>query len=332
VAIPTETVYGLGAHALDAQAVARIFEAKARPAWNPLIVHVANQHAARALVANWPEQATQLADAFWPGPLTLVLTKASHVPDIVTAGGDTIALRIPAHEGALALLRACALPIAAPSANRFTELSPTTAQHVADGLGERVGMILDGGPCTIGVESTVLDLSGERPVVLRPGHITAEQIAEVLGEPVRKRSEATSASKSRTAAPTTSHTTAQQAASSPPPQKSPGMAARHYAPKTPVWLASEADVDDISRALAQLQTDPVHRFGLLALQGGLQLEGAHWAIRLPRDPVRYARALYAALHELDRADCQVLIVERPPDEPHWDAVNDRLLRSTRESA
>ncbi len=311
VAIPTETVYGLGAHALDAQAIARIYEAKSRPAWNPLIVHVADVAAAQALVADWPERASLLASAFWPGPLTLVLKKADHVPDIVTAGAATIALRIPAHEGTLALLRTSGLPIAAPSANRFTELSPTTAQHVADGLGDRVGLILDGGPCAVGVESTVVDLTTEQPVVLRPGHITPDQIAQVLGEPVRKRSPYAAADSGTT------------------PHASPGLSARHYAPATPVWLVSETDVPEVARSLSS-DAAP-QRFALLALEGGLALPGAQAARRLPRDPVLYARGLYAALHELDEAQCDVLIVERPPDEPLWDAVNDRLLRSTRES-
>ena len=315
-------MYGLGAHALNASAVARIYEAKARPAWNPLIVHVAGVAAAQSLVARWPERATLLANAFWPGPLTLVLKKASHVPDIVTAGASTIALRIPAHEGALALLRESQLPIAAPSANRFTELSPTTAQHVADGLGDRVGMILDGGRCEVGVESTVVDLTADQPIVLRPGHISAEQIAEVLGEPVRRRSP-------QTADSTPALELAQSPGAPVAAHPSPGMSARHYAPQTPVWLASSTDVQQLVESLSH--SDAPRRFALLALEQGLQLPGAHAELRLPRHPVQYARGLYAALHELDRARCDVVVVERPPTEPGWEAVNDRLLRSTRDS-
>lgn len=251
-----------------------------------------------------------MANAFWPGPLTLVLNKAEHVPDIVTAGAGTIALRIPAHEGTLALLRTSGLPIAAPSANRFTELSPTTAQHVADGLGDRVGLILDGGPCAVGVESTVVDLTAVQPIVLRPGHITPEQIAQVLREPVLKRSPHASASPAH-------------------PHASPGLSARHYAPATPVWLASETDAQEVARALSSGGA-PL-RFALLALEQGLQLPGAFIERRLARDPAAYARGLYAALHELDRAGCQLLVVERPPKGSQWDAVHDRLIRGTRES-
>jgi L-threonylcarbamoyladenylate synthase len=163
VAFPTETVYGLGANALDANAVARIFAAKGRPAWNPVIVHVPNAAAARALVAEWPDRAQRLADAYWPGPLTLVLRRAPQVPDGVTAGTDTVGVRVPAHPVALALLEAAGVPVAAPSANRFTHLSPTTAAHVAAALGDHVACILDGGPCDVGIESTVLDAPRPSP-------------------------------------------------------------------------------------------------------------------------------------------------------------------------
>ncbi|MEO8127746.1 MAG: L-threonylcarbamoyladenylate synthase [Bryobacteraceae bacterium] len=181
VAFPTETVYGLGANAMDAEAVGRIFAAKGRPATSPLIVHVDSVEMARGLVTAWPESADALASKFWPGPLTLILPKQPSIPGRVTAGLTTVGLRMPSHPVALALIRAAGIPLAAPSANRFTELSPTTARHVREALGNRVDMVLDGGPCTVGIESTVLSLAGGIPVLLRPGMITQEQIEDVIG-------------------------------------------------------------------------------------------------------------------------------------------------------
>ena len=181
VAFPTETVYGLGAHGLDARAVERIYEAKGRPAYNPVILHVADARAARVLAAHWPEAAERLAERYWPGPLTLVLRRADIVPAIATAGLDAVGIRVPAHPVALALLAAAQIPVAAPSANRSTELSPTSAEHVARALGDRVDVLLDGGETTLGIESTVLDLTGERPVLLRPGLLTREELELVIG-------------------------------------------------------------------------------------------------------------------------------------------------------
>ena len=181
VAFPTETVYGLGAHALDVQAVARIYAAKGRPSYNPLIVHVADVEAAKALVTDWPTTAKLLARAFWPGPLTMVLPKRAVVPDAITAGLPAVAIRVPVHPVALALLREAGIPIAAPSANRFTELSPTAAEHVVQSLGDAVDLVLDGGSTTVGIESTVVDLTGPAPRILRPGMISAAQIRAVVG-------------------------------------------------------------------------------------------------------------------------------------------------------
>ncbi|HTU92605.1 MAG TPA: L-threonylcarbamoyladenylate synthase, partial [Gemmataceae bacterium] len=216
VAFPTETVYGLGANALDASAVARIFAAKGRPANNPLIVHVANAGEARNVVADWPASAALLAEYFWPGPLTLVLPKRDTVPDVVTAGGPTVAVRVPAHPVAQALSRAADLPIAAPSANRSTELSPTRAEHVLRGLDGRIEMLLDGGPTSGGIESTVLDLTATPPRLLRPGLIGVAEIEAVIGSLAR----------------VCSLTVAVQ--NSPQPLPSPGMMPRHYAPRTPL--------------------------------------------------------------------------------------------------
>jgi L-threonylcarbamoyladenylate synthase len=204
VAFPTETVYGLGANALDADAVRRIFEAKGRPMSSPLIVHVASIEMARELASEWPEKAEILAKRFWPGPLTIIVRKSSNVPDVVTAGLPSVGLRIPAHAVAQALLEAAQIPIAAPSANRFTELSPTTASHVPEDVAD---MILDGGSCTVGIESTVISLVGPVPRILRPGMITQTQIEQSIG-PVEVGAGV----------------------------ESPGQHPRHYSPRTPVIL------------------------------------------------------------------------------------------------
>lgn len=214
VAFPTETVYGLGADARNAAAVQKIFAAKGRPASNPLIVHVASEATARGLAAHWPESASQLAAAHWPGPLTLVVEKTDIIPAIVTAGGSTVGLRVPAHPVALELLEACGLPLAAPSANRSEEISPTTAQHVADSLGPFVDdlLILDGGPCQVGIESTVVDVTGPNPQILRPGMLT-------LGLTQFDSSEPDMGSIAR----------------------SPGQMLRHYAPRKPLIIVQSAE-------------------------------------------------------------------------------------------
>lgn len=213
VAFPTETVYGLGAHALDEAAVRRIYEAKGRPATSPLIVHVLNAEMARGLASEWPDAAQRLTERFWPGPLTLVLPKQAIVPDLVTAGLPSVGLRMPSHPMALALLEQARLPIAAPSANRFTHLSPTTAEHVRVGLGSAVDYVLDGGPSWVGIESTVLSLCGE-PALLRPGMVTRSEIEESIG-PVA----------------TTERVTGEA-------HTSPGLHERHYQPRTELYLGA----------------------------------------------------------------------------------------------
>ncbi|MFL5613432.1 MAG: L-threonylcarbamoyladenylate synthase [Gemmatimonadaceae bacterium] len=303
VAFPTETVYGLGAHALDAAAVAGIFAAKGRPSYNPLIVHVLDESAARALAIEWPEIASRLARAFWPGPLTLVLRKQDIVPDNVTAGLGSVALRVPSHPVALALLRAADVPVAAPSANRSTELSPTTAQHVARSLGDRVDLVLDGGPTTVGIESTVVDLRGPRPMILRPGLIGARELEPVVG---------------RLGTKNETHGEA--------PRASPGMLDRHYAPRARLVLFDMADADRAATEVRRLRADGTI-VGAIVMRA--ELPGGTDVVRMPRDPGGYAQRLYAALHEVDDRGAGVVFVERVPNGDAWNGVRDRLERATR---
>ena len=304
VAFPTETVYGLGGNALDPAAVARIFEAKGRPAHNPLIVHLPDAAAARALAASWPEQAERLGRRWWPGPLTLVLPRAACVPDIVTAGGPTVALRVPAHPAAQALLRAAGVPLAAPSANRSGEVSPTTAAHVARGLAGRIPLVLDGGATNVGIESTVLDLSGPMPVLLRAGMISRAELERDIG-PVA---------------------TPGRAERDEEPRPSPGMLDRHYAPRAPLHLLqSERDGGELARA--------VHARGerVGAVTFGSPPPDADEVILLPAEPEGYARGLYGALHRLDELGVAVILAVTPPGEAQWDAVRDRLRRAAHHS-
>lgn len=306
VAFPTETVYGLGAHALDPDAVARIFAAKGRPATNPLIVHVASVEAARDLTSRWPDAAERLASRFWPGPLTLVLPKAAAVPDSVTAGLPSVAVRIPSHPVALALLREAGIPVAAPSANRFTQLSPTTATHVEASLGDSVKLILDGGPTNVGIESTVLDLTGERPVLLRPGAITREELATALG--------------TRILDPDT--TPAEDA-----PRPSPGMHELHYAPRAKL-LVFDASSQKLAEAAAQEEVANGGRAGALLLASSERFAAPLEArIAMPSDAAGYARELYRRLHELDDAGCTLVLVEQPPAGAEWEGIRDRLRRA-----
>ncbi len=300
VAFPTETVYGLGAHALDPAAVRRIFEAKGRPSYNPLIVHVPDVEAARALVTAWPPAADALAARFWPGPLTLVLPRRPEVPDAVTAGRATVAIRVPAHPVARALLAACGLPLAAPSANRFTELSPVTAAQVARSLGDRVPLILDGGRTAVGIESTVVDLTTTPPQLLRPGTLTREALEAVVGPLADP--------------PAPAHAEA--------PRAGPGMIARHYAPRTPLRLVHTTELAAALHAAhgrAALVTWSDAAAALAASAAEFR--------RLPADAAAYAAELYATLHALDDAECDVVLVETPPPHPEWAGVRDRLSRA-----
>jgi len=298
VAFPTETVYGLGANALDASAVDRIYAAKGRPSYNPLIVHVASAARAQDVVSTWPDLADQLARAFWPGPLTLVLPKRSIVAAGVTAGLDTVAVRVPAHPVALALITAADLPIAAPSANRSTEVSPTTAAHVEKSLGDRVDLILDGGPTRVGIESTVLDLSSAHPTLLRPGMISVARLEEIVG-PIAQ----------------ASHAGGDAA------RPSPGMLEKHYSPRARVVIADSADVGirvEHERAGSQ-------RVGAMVISA--DVEPTATIIRMPGDAEQYAARLYATLHELDDVGTDVIVIERVPGSSEWLGVQDRLRRA-----
>lgn len=262
VAFPTETVYGLGANALDEAAVRKIFEAKGRPFSSPLIVHVSSVEISRELARDWPEKAGILARHFWPGPLTIVVPKGSRISDLVTAGLPSVALRMPAHPVAQALLEAAGIPIAAPSANRFTELSPTTAAHVSESLGARADMILDGGPCTVGIESTVISLAGPLPRILRPGMISQTEIERAIG-----RVEIGSGG------------------------ESPGQHPRHYSPRTPIVLgASPGDGRGARLDLQSMPDDPAaYAERLYRVLHDLDREGYDWiAIELPPDTPAWA--------------------------------------------
>jgi len=311
VAFPTETVYGLGAHALDGRAVRRIFEAKGRPSYNPLIVHVSSVDDARQVAAAWPPEAQRLAERFWPGPLTLVLPKRREVPDAVTAGLPSVALRVPAHPVALALLRAAAVPVAAPSANRSAELSPTTAQHVEKSLGDRVALILDAGATTVGIESTVLDLSGPTPVLLRPGLVSADDLARLVGPVARPAHEPRGDE----------------------PRPAPGMLERHYAPRARLLLVDTGDPRDVSQTAQRTSEELARggRVGALVREGSAALDelGVGHVILMSPTADAYARRLYAALHELDEAGCTLVVVERVPEDGSWAGVADRLERASR---
>ncbi|HSQ56089.1 MAG TPA: L-threonylcarbamoyladenylate synthase [Gemmata sp.] len=307
VAFPTETVYGLGANALDPVAVGRIFAAKGRPPSNPLIVHVAEAPQILNIAAVWPETASRLAEKFWPGPLTIVVQKKPTVPDLVTAGGPTVAIRCPAHPVARALIGAAGVPLAAPSANRSTELSPTRAEHVLKGLGGRIDMVLDGGPCRGGLESTVVDSTGPVVRVLRPGPITMPMLEQLIGKV---------------------EMTSREPAQPGEVARSPGQMARHYSPRTRLRLVEANDLleDSIEARRAGLQVGSVSFIrpdaGLAEVVG----EGGRH-ISLTADPEMAAALLYAALHRLDELGLDLLLVEIPPDTPEWSAIRDRLSRA-----
>jgi L-threonylcarbamoyladenylate synthase len=301
VAMPTETVYGLAADATNEAAVRSIFAAKGRPVAHPVIVHLADASALARWADAVPDAAQALARTFWPGALTIVLKRRSQVSDLITGGQDTVGLRCPAHPWAQALLKAFGGAVAAPSANRFGRISPTTAQHVIDDLGVKpegaVDVVLDGGPCPVGIESTIVDLSRDRPRLLRPGVISRDQLEAVLGMPVL-------------------------AADADAPRASGGLE-KHYAPKTPLEVIP---VSDVANRIAGCGSEEV---AVLA-PAGLLLAGPNLRRHLlaSDDPAEYARSLYDHLRRLDASGAARLIVAEPPSGPEWEAVRDRLNRAS----
>ncbi len=297
VAFPTETVYGLGADASNPEAVKRIFQAKGRPSEHPLIVHIGQINELYDWAVTVPDRALQLAEAFWPGPLAMILPKRDSVPNEVTGGQTTVGLRMPNHPVALRLLRAFGTGIAAPSANRFCRISPTRAEHVAEELGESVELILDGGACAVGVESTIIDLSSQQPHLLRPGQLNLDALEAVLG--------------CRLVLPN---------ANSGNEIRAPGLLALHYAPSTRALLCSSHEINSLLAGLkAQGQ-----RIGVMAF-ATTQIDANFDEITpMPDIAEHYARELYASLRSLDHDELDVIVIEQPPNSVDWMAVNDRL--------
>ncbi len=297
VAFPTETVYGLGADASNPAAVARIFAAKGRPADHPLIVHLPDADQLDRWAREIPETAFALAKAFWPGPLTLILKRRPGVLDAITGGQDTVGLRVPNHPLALDLLRKFDGGVAAPSANRFGHISPTTARHVREELGDTVAMVLDGGPCRVGIESTIVDLTGARATILRPGMVSAIDLGRVLGR------------------------TPGMGGDDMP--RVPGALAAHYAPRTPLALLQpDVVIFAVREALAANE-----RLGVIApMACPISDERIVWR-QIAGEPAAFAHDIYALLRELDDLDCARMVVQKPPQSENWRAINDRLGRA-----
>lgn len=295
VAFPTETVYGLGADASNPAAIRKIFAAKGRPADHPVIVHVAGTSDLKHWAAEVPRSAWLLAEKFWPGPLTMVFKRAARVSDLITGGQDTVGLRVPSHPVAQRLLRTFGRGIAAPSANRFGRLSPTTADHVREELGDAVDLVLDGGPCDVGIESTIVDLTRATPAVLRPGRISAQQISDALLVEL-----------------------GESAAGRP---RVPGSLESHYAPGLPLKIVHADEIENYVRACAG---NPV---AVLARRGRPHDSKATlWQVA-PELPDDYARLLYDTLRRLDVSGCRLIVVEALPALPEWAAIQDRLGRA-----
>ena len=293
VAFPTETVYGLGADASNAAAVARMYAAKGRPADHPVIVHFADAARAFEWAREVPDAATKLAARFWPGPLTMIHKRSAKAGDFVTGGQDSVGLRVPSHPIAQALLEQFGGGVAAPSANLFGNVSPTSASHVREDLAGKVDLILDGGSSEVGIESTIVDLSGGTPVLLRPGGISKLQLEEVLQSKIQDKKSSS-------------------------PRHSGGLE-RHYAPKTPALLVPPHELD---AQIAKRGT------AVAVLAFSRPDERVEYWIRMPKEPVAYAQRLYAALRELDGAGCETILIESPPGTGEWNAVLDRLSRAT----
>jgi len=317
VALPTETVYGLAANALEEKAVARIFQIKGRPAHNPIIVHVAGGEMARNCVRAWPGLAEKLARAFWPVPLTLVLACADKIPAAVTAGGGTVGIRWPAHPFMQAVIRACGFPLAAPSANLSNRISPTNAEHVLAQLGGAIPLIVDGGQSQVGIESTVLDLTVSPPRILRPGMIHAESLAAVCGGVTGNLQPPTLAAPQRSEGGSNIQH---------PALRSPGLLQKHYAPKAKLLVLNWRDEPDLQSQIShrQLAIGQVHIIAHTSIPAGC---GAANVSVIPHDAEAFARALYAELHRCDAAGANAIVVEAPPDLPAWSGIADRLRRA-----
>ena len=323
VAFPTETVYGLGADALNPYAVAAIFEAKSRPQFDPLIVHVGDLRQAEILVRKFPPRAVMLAEKFWPGPLTLVLPKSPRVPDIVTSALPTVALRVPRHPLALDLIRESGCPIAAPSANRFGQVSPTTAGHVRESLGDQVPLILDGGPCTVGVESTILSFAGDHPVLLRLGGTPLEEIQSLIG-PVQVQT--TAVEKPLARGPQTEGQALGARGQGSQPQNgprplSPGQLAQHYATRTPLVLEES------------LESLPEGKIGFLGLKEppDPSLFAAVETLSKKGDLREAAANLFSAMRRLDEKGLDLIVAHPVPHEGLGRAINDRLYKAGHKS-
>lgn len=309
VAFPTETVYGLGADARSAAALDRLYKAKGRPANHPVIVHLASVEQLADWASSVKPEARLLAQAFWPGPLTLILPRAAHVLDLVTGGQNTVGLRIPNHPVALTLLQAFQDGLAAPSANKFGRLSPTTAQDVADDFADEVAMVLDGGPCEVGIESTIVDASGDGMRILRPGMILADHIEEVLGKPLHR-------------------------AGDKPGVRFSGGLPSHYAPRTKVLLVGPEKFEQTVKA----ETAAGKKVAALAVAGtagggaasSMVVPGAGNVIVAPDEPFEYARQLYRNMRTLDKLKFDVIVVEQVPPGGAWSGIADRLVRAAAE--
>jgi L-threonylcarbamoyladenylate synthase len=304
VALPTETVYGLAANALDKTAVAKIFQIKGRPANNPVIVHVAGVAMAKACVKNFPAAAEKLAAAFWPGPLTLVLPRAHEIPDNVTAGGETVGIRWPGHPFIQAVIRECGFPLAAPSANLSNQISPTNAEHVRAQLGGKISLIVDGGQSQVGIESTVLDLTVSPPRVLRPGMIHAESLAAVCGDVTGDEP------------PVAGKTTL----------RSPGQLPKHYSPKARLLVLNWRDDAGLRSQIRSLKFEIRDCFVIAHTKIPAGFDAANVSV-IPHDAEAFARALYAELHRCDAVGAKLIVVEALPDLPAWSGIADRLRRA-----
>ena len=306
VAIPTETVYGLAGNIYSQKAINAIFETKKRPFFNPLIVHIHSADALSNIVETVPKKAQLLADAFWPGPITLVLKKKAIIPDLITAGKDTVAVRVPNHPTTLELLRQLPFPLAAPSANPFSSISPTTAKHVEDYFKDHITMVLDGGACTSGIESTIIGFENEEPVIYRLGSTSIEAIEAIVG-PVKIKNLVTEQNLSqKEIAP-----------------DAPGMLERHYAPKTKIILT-----DDLNKSIKEHQDKKI---GVLLYQKSIEDGVLSFQVTLSKkgDLAEAASHLYEALHQLDKQDIDLIIAEKFPDNGLGKSINDRLNRATK---